>query len=124
MIELLVVIIIIGVLAAIAIPVFLNQRAQAHDAAAEQDLHILAQMVTGEFVDGSTPVTVTQDATSYIVNGDEVVTRSDGVELVGITNASSETSWCVNLVHQDGSKSKSPGLKYEAAAGFGEGACP
>ncbi len=38
LIELLVVIIIIGILAAIAIPVFLNQRAGAWDAAVEADL--------------------------------------------------------------------------------------
>ncbi len=38
LIELLVVVIIIGILAAIAIPVFLNQRAQAQQAAAKSDL--------------------------------------------------------------------------------------
>ena len=38
LIELLVVVIIIGVLAAIAIPIFLNQRAQAQRAAAQSDL--------------------------------------------------------------------------------------
>ena len=38
LIELLVVVIIIGVLAAIAIPIFLNQRAQAQQAAAKSDL--------------------------------------------------------------------------------------
>jgi type IV pilus assembly protein PilA len=38
LIELLVVIIIIGILAAIAIPVFLSQRAKAQDAAARSDL--------------------------------------------------------------------------------------
>jgi type IV pilus assembly protein PilA len=38
LIELLVVVIIIGILAAIAIPVFLSQRAKAHDSAAQSDL--------------------------------------------------------------------------------------
>jgi type IV pilus assembly protein PilA len=38
LIELLVVVIIIGILAAIAIPVFLSQRAKAQDAAAKSDL--------------------------------------------------------------------------------------
>jgi type IV pilus assembly protein PilA len=42
MIELLVVIIIIGILAAIAIPVFLSQRSKGYDAAAKSDLANLA----------------------------------------------------------------------------------
>jgi type IV pilus assembly protein PilA len=42
LIELLVVIIIIGILAAIAIPVFLQQRSKGDDAAAKSDLHNLA----------------------------------------------------------------------------------
>jgi type IV pilus assembly protein PilA len=42
LIELLVVIIIIGILAAIAIPVFLNQRAKGWDAAVQSDLKNLA----------------------------------------------------------------------------------
>lgn len=42
LIEILVVIIIIGILAAIAIPVFLNQRQKAYDTAAKSDLRNLA----------------------------------------------------------------------------------
>ena len=42
LLELLVVIIIIGILAAIAIPVFLSQRHKAYDAAAKSDLRNLA----------------------------------------------------------------------------------
>jgi|SRR3954447_25820925 len=42
LIELLVVIIIIGILATIAIPVFLNQRKKGYDAAAKSDLRNLA----------------------------------------------------------------------------------
>jgi len=123
MVELLAVTIIIGKLAALAIPVFLNQRAQAHDAAARQDLGSLAKMVSAEFLDGATTVTVTQSSSSCVVNGDPVAPRSDGVELAGFMQGSSGSTWCVNLVHPDGSTSKSPGLQYQATDGFGEGAC-
>lgn len=39
LVELLVVIVIIGLLAAIAVPIFMNQRNEAHDAAVISDLH-------------------------------------------------------------------------------------
>ena len=42
LIELLVVIIIIGLLSAIAVPVFLNQRKKAYDASIQSDLHTVA----------------------------------------------------------------------------------
>lgn len=47
LVELLVVVIIIGVLAAIAIPVFLNQREKAHTASVKSDLR---NMVSAQFV--------------------------------------------------------------------------
>jgi prepilin-type N-terminal cleavage/methylation domain-containing protein len=52
MIELLVVIIIIGILAAIAVPVFLSQRSKGDDAAAKSDLRNLAnfeEIYLGDF---------------------------------------------------------------------------
>lgn len=46
LVELLVVIIIIGILAAIAVPVFLNQRKRANEASVKQDLKSVAQTYT------------------------------------------------------------------------------
>ena len=52
LLELLVVVIIIGVLAAIAIPVFLNQQNQAREAAAQSDLRNAAAAATSCSGDG------------------------------------------------------------------------
>lgn len=48
LIEILVVIIIIGILAAIAIPIFLNQQRAARDSATQQDMRNLAMAIEGQ----------------------------------------------------------------------------
>jgi type IV pilus assembly protein PilA len=53
LIELLVVVIIIGILAAIAVPIFLNQRAQAQEAAAKSDLRNGAAAAQACFADNN-----------------------------------------------------------------------
>ena len=62
LIELLIVIIIIGILAAIAIPMFLNQRDKAKDSAVKEAIHSLQVGVQSYAVDHSDayPTTVTQ----------------------------------------------------------------
>ena len=54
LIELLVVIIIIGILAAIAIPVFLNQRAKGVDAGLKSDLKQVANEMESAYTDSQT----------------------------------------------------------------------
>jgi type IV pilus assembly protein PilA len=69
LIELLVVVIIIGILAAIAIPVFLSQRAKAHDSAAQSDLRnaataeesYVATPGVATYEDGTTPANLTDN---------------------------------------------------------------
>ncbi len=50
LVELLVVMIIIGILAAIAVPVYLNQRARGVDTAMRSDLRNVAQAMESEFI--------------------------------------------------------------------------
>ncbi len=54
LIELLVVMIIIGILSAIAIPVFLSQRAKAQDSAAKSDVSTVGKEIATYFVDATT----------------------------------------------------------------------
>ena len=53
LIELLVVMIIIGILAAIAIPVFLSQRAKAQDSATKADVSTIGKELATFYVDGT-----------------------------------------------------------------------
>jgi type IV pilus assembly protein PilA len=60
LIELLVVVLIIGVLSAIAIPIFLNQQKTAKDSAARTDLTSLKTAVVSYQVDNPTDVDITE----------------------------------------------------------------
>src|SRR5437016_3190971 len=82
LIELLVVMIIIGILAAIAIPVFLNQRAKAHDASTKADVTHLGKEVMTYFVDGTG--TLTLDFTS--VPGKVVLSDGSYSDTISLTN--------------------------------------
>ena len=123
LVELLVVIIIIGILAAIALPVYLHQKAKAHDAAAESDLKNLATFVTGAMSETDTVPTVTVEDGHYLVNGKEVVAASDGVIFGGISGTSID-NWCIDVTHPEGSVAKDPGMRYTADAGYAVGQCP
>lgn len=59
LIELLVVMIIIGILAAIAVPVFLSQRAKARLTSAKSDASVISKELAAYYVDGSSALTVT-----------------------------------------------------------------
>lgn len=58
LIEILVVILIIGILAAIAIPVFLNQRKQANEAALRSDIKNIAISIETHFKENPNDVTI------------------------------------------------------------------
>ena len=69
LIELLVVVAIIGILAAIAIPVFLNQRASARDASVKSDINSVAKVME----------TIYTDAGAYPGVGDEALLQDADV---------------------------------------------
>jgi type IV pilus assembly protein PilA len=133
LIELLVVMIIIGILAAIAIPVFLSQRAKAQDTAAKADVSTLGKEIATFWVDGTTAPTVAQTAGRYVVNGNDAGKASANVTLNSsfgaaaaastasyTTTGMTSTNWCVEVYNPAGSQKT---FKYSATSGLATGQC-
>ncbi|WP_062520540.1 prepilin-type N-terminal cleavage/methylation domain-containing protein [Demequina silvatica] len=94
LVELLVVIIIIGILAAIAIPLYLDQQKKAADSAAQSDLKNAQIAVANELVDepdGSTLGTMT------FQNSPDVT-----VEMGTVALAADPPTFCINAVAANG----------------------
>ena len=140
LIELLVVMIIIGILAAIAIPVFLSQRAKAQDSATKADASTVGKEIATYFVDNTSAptvnVTVVSGANRYYVNGADVGKVSTGVGFYASGGAAAPvlvatgtnitttnwtpSAWCINLANPSGSTKV---WKYSAQNGLESGIC-
>jgi prepilin-type N-terminal cleavage/methylation domain-containing protein len=133
LIELLVVMIIIGILAAIAIPVFLSQRAKARDTATKADVSTIGKEIATYFVDGTGTLTATQaggastdiTVTDGVMADPIVVKVSNGTALqaaaLGFTATPTSSNWCIGLTNTAGSQDT---FKYSAASGLQTGSCP
>jgi type IV pilus assembly protein PilA len=128
LIELLVVLIIVGVLAAIAIPVFLNQRAKAHDTSTKADVSNVGKEIATMFVGGDGATTIDFD----VQPGKAVITANGADTIINLTNGTAKPTsgavsnlddfenWCVSLTDPQG---KVKQFKFSAAAGLDTGPC-
>lgn len=128
LIELLVVMIILGVLAAIAIPVFLNQRAKAHDAATKADVSNLGKEVATYFVEGTGPLVLSNATPGQIALSDGPyatfarVTVGSSFPAPGASAGLDQPQgWCVALTDPQGSQKT---YRYSALNGLEPGLCP
>src|SRR5215210_7746370 len=96
LIELIVVVVIIGILAAIALPVFLNQRAKAADAAAQANVREAAGAVNVYFTqEGGAP----PDVAALRGYG---FTQSDPAVTMNASGTPATATWCVASVTNGG----------------------
>ncbi len=118
MIELLVVMVIMAVLAAIAIPVYLNQRTAAQDTATRSDAMTLGLQIFAAWHTKESVSSVTLTDGHYFIDGEQIMLASDGVELVSYDAGTGPEDWCVQLRNPAGDIAKDPGVKFDAVDGY------
>jgi len=132
LIELLVVMIIIGILAAIAIPVFLSQRAKARDTSTKADVSTVGKELATYYVEpaaspalsvtqaggAGTDITISDAQTPAVTVA--TIRVSNGTALNGSSGLNLDTTWCVGLTNANG---KQKDYKYSASAGLQPGVC-
>jgi len=128
LIELLVVMIIIGILAAIAIPVFLNQRAKARDTSTKADISTIGKELATYYVEPNATATVA--VAQVAIGGDVTVTGTGYLATIRVSNgtdvtdasfaATADATWCVEATNTNGAVKT---YHYGAASGLLAGAC-
>jgi type II secretory pathway pseudopilin PulG len=120
--------IILGVLATIAIPLFLTQRAKAHDTSTKADVTNVGKEIATLFVDGNGATTIDFD----VQPGKAVITAGGQDTIVNLTNGTAKPTsgavsnlgdsetWCVSLTDPKGAVKA---YNYRASSGLGEGTC-
>ena len=120
LVELLVVVIIIGILAAVAIPIYLNQRKAAWNSAAQSDVKNASVVVETAMtnnngkVDGLTTDCSSKKGPTTCKVGDDAVTISDNVELtIDFDTANNKYT----ITGQNKSDSKCKTYTYDSSVG-------
>ncbi|GMA35535.1 hypothetical protein GCM10025876_17390 [Demequina litorisediminis] len=119
--ELLVVMAIVGILVAVALPIFFNQQAKAYDSAVQSDLSTVAIAVRQHVDESSALPVIAAAGDGYTLDGDALAT-SPGVVLSTISGDA--TNYCFSATHPNGRTASAVGYRYSAVNGIEEGSCP
>jgi prepilin-type N-terminal cleavage/methylation domain-containing protein len=126
LVEILGVVFVIGVLSAIALPVFLSQRGKAADAATQRDLIEVAKIVVSAFAEDPSAPTVRVVDGRYEVDGEEVGPASGSVTVAGAdpvavnTTGWTPAAWCMAFTNSAGHVRD---YKFSAQWGLQPGSC-
>ena len=122
LIELMVVVLIIGILIAIALPTFLGARTRAQNKAAQSDLRNALVSAKTLYTDSSSYVGATASGLATVEGSLTFVNGAPGTTSVGILVSPSATDWAAGRNSASGtcfyiSDTSSAGTKYGQAAG-------
>jgi type II secretory pathway pseudopilin PulG len=113
------IVLMVSVIAAFAIPVFLSQRGRAHDSAAKADASTLGKELATYYVDHTAAPTLAIAAGHYVLAGDDLGPASANIS-IGSTDFVDATHWCVDVTNPSG---RVQTFKYSALGGLGSGSC-
>ncbi len=113
--ELLASILIVGLLAGVAVPVYINQVKKGHDAGVEANLNTIANDIVAAVSNGQeNSPTLEVSGRAVTLDGKTVTTLSPGVVL-GTLRWSSADDWCIDAKDPAGKHAEESGYKYRAA---------
>jgi type II secretory pathway pseudopilin PulG len=120
--------IVLGLLAAIAVPVFLSQRGKAHDTATKADVSSFGKELVTYWIGATTPPVLDYSTPGSVRITDGSTTTYARLTVgsrAPLTGSSSDLDqpqgWCVALTDSEGSVKT---FKYTALDGLGTGSCP
>lgn len=115
--KLLAVAAIVGLLAAIVIPLYFDQVKRGHDAEAKSDLNAVAAGIGAAVgADQTESPSLVVSGTSVTLDGETIATLSPGVVL-GELQWVSPDEWCIDARDLEGKHAESPGYKFEGPDG-------
>jgi type IV pilus assembly protein PilA len=114
---------IIGLLASIAIPLYIDQKKKGHDADTKSDVSAVGNAVVNYLASHDTLPTMVASGTTATIDGEESVTLTPGVVLGPLVGTGS-ANWCVDATNLEGDRANVKGYKFNASEGkVEEGRC-